>query len=91
MSSVTVGPLVDVLRSQVRHAPAAQRVGTVTGVAGLIIDSEGPNVGLGDICIAERQSIEGFATLPCTHRAGVASRPAVVGEVIVRVRWVRYC
>jgi len=51
MSSVTVGPLVDVLRSQVRHAPAAQRVGTVTGVAGLIIDSEGPNVGLGDICI----------------------------------------
>jgi flagellum-specific ATP synthase len=51
MSAVTVGPLVDVLRSQVRHAPAAQRVGTVTGVAGLIIDSEGPNVGLGDICI----------------------------------------
>jgi len=51
MSTVTVGPLVDVLRSQVRHAPAAQRVGTVTGVAGLIIDSEGPNVGLGDICV----------------------------------------
>jgi len=51
MSTVMVAPLVDVLRSQVRHAPAAQRVGTVTGVAGLIIDSEGPNVGLGDICI----------------------------------------
>ena len=28
-----------------------QRVGTVTGVAGLIIESDGPNVGLGDLCL----------------------------------------
>jgi len=67
MSSVTVGPLVDVLRSQVRHAPAAQRVGTVTGVAGLIIDSEGPNVGLGDICIVR------------SPRTGYSVRAEVVG------------
>jgi flagellum-specific ATP synthase len=46
----SVAPLVDVLRSQVRHLPAVQRVGTVTGVAGLIIESDGPNVGLGELC-----------------------------------------
>src|SRR6187549_1893616 len=67
MSSVTVGPLVDVLRSQVRHAPVAQRVGTVTGVAGLIIYSEGPNVGLGDICIVR------------SPRTGYSVRAEVVG------------
>jgi flagellum-specific ATP synthase len=46
-----VAPLIDVLRSQVRHLPPVQRVGTVTGVAGLIIESDGPNVGLGEICL----------------------------------------
>lgn len=46
----TVAPLVDVLRTQVRHLPPVQRVGAVTGMAGLIIESEGPNVGLGDLC-----------------------------------------
>jgi flagellum-specific ATP synthase len=46
-----VAPLVEVLRSQVRHLPPVQRVGTVTGVAGLIIESEGPNVGLGELCL----------------------------------------
>lgn len=47
----SVGPLVDVLRSQVRHLPPVQRVGAVTGVAGLIIESDGPNVGLGELCV----------------------------------------
>ncbi len=46
----SVAPLVEVLRSQVRHLPPVQRVGTVTGVAGLIIESDGPNVGLGELC-----------------------------------------
>jgi flagellum-specific ATP synthase len=46
-----VAPLVDVLRTQIRHLPPVQRVGTVTGVAGLIIESDGPNVGLGDLCM----------------------------------------
>ena len=45
-----VAPLVEVLRTQVRHAPAVQRVGSVTGVAGLIIECDGPNVGLGELC-----------------------------------------
>ena len=56
----TVGPLVDVLRSQVRHLPAVQRVGTVTGVAGLIIESDGPNVGLGELCLV-RSSRDDFS------------------------------
>jgi flagellum-specific ATP synthase len=46
-----VAPLVDVLKSQVRHLPPVQRLGAVTGVAGLIIESDGPNVGLGEICL----------------------------------------
>ncbi|MBA3849546.1 MAG: EscN/YscN/HrcN family type III secretion system ATPase [Opitutus sp.] len=49
MNAVVV-PLVEVLRTQVRHVPAVQRVGAVTGVQGLIIESEGPNVGLGELC-----------------------------------------
>jgi flagellum-specific ATP synthase len=49
--SSAVAPLVDVLRSQVRHLPPVQRLGAVTGVAGLIIESDGPNVGLGEICL----------------------------------------
>jgi flagellum-specific ATP synthase len=46
-----VAPLVDLVRLQVRHSPSVQRVGTVIGMAGLIIESEGPNVGLGDLCL----------------------------------------
>jgi flagellum-specific ATP synthase len=46
-----VAPLVETLRSQVRHLPPVQRVGTVTGVAGLVIESDGPNVGLGELCL----------------------------------------
>ena len=47
----SVAPMIEVLRSQIRHLPPVQRVGTVTGVAGLIIESDGPNVGLGELCI----------------------------------------
>ena len=46
-----VAPLIEVLRTQVRHVSSVQRVGTVTGVAGLIIESDGPNVGLGELCL----------------------------------------
>jgi len=31
--------------------PPVQRVGTVTGVAGLVMESDGPNVGLGEMCL----------------------------------------
>ena len=37
-----------------------QRVGTVTGVAGLIIESDGPNVGLGELCLV-RSSRDNFS------------------------------
>ena len=48
MTSVT--PMIDALRSQVRSLPAVRRLGHVTSVTGLIIESEGPNVGLGELC-----------------------------------------
>lgn len=47
----TISPIIEALRTQVRHVPPVQRVGTVTGVAGLIIESDGPNVGLGELCL----------------------------------------
>jgi flagellum-specific ATP synthase len=56
----SVAPLVDVLRSQIRHLPPVQRVGTVTAVAGLIIESDGPNVGLGELCLV-RSSRDNFS------------------------------
>jgi flagellum-specific ATP synthase len=56
----SVAPLVDVIRTQVRHLPPVQRVGTVTGVAGLIIESDGPNVGLGELCLV-RSSRDEFS------------------------------
>jgi flagellum-specific ATP synthase len=54
-----VAPLVEVLRTQIRHLPPVQRVGTVTGVAGLVIESDGPNVGLGELCLV-RSSRDDF-------------------------------
>jgi hypothetical protein len=33
----TVAPMIDVLRTQIRHLPPVQRVGAVTAVAGLIM------------------------------------------------------
>lgn len=53
--TASVPTLVDLIRLQVRHAPPAQRVGAVTGMAGLIIESEGPNVGVGDLCVVRSQ------------------------------------
>src|SRR5688572_19269000 len=67
MNSPAVAPLVEVIRTQVRHAPAVKRVGAVTGIAGLIIDSEGPNVGLGEICVVK------------SPRTGYSVRAEVVG------------
>ncbi len=54
----TVAPLIEALRTQVRHVPPVQRVGTVTGVAGLIIESDGPNVGLGDLCVVRSPRVD---------------------------------
>jgi flagellum-specific ATP synthase len=41
---------VDSLRLQVRHSQGASRWGRVVAVAGLVIESDGPNVGLGEFC-----------------------------------------
>ena len=46
----SVAPFVDILRSQVRHLPAVQRIGQVASVSGLMIEAEGPNLGLGELC-----------------------------------------
>jgi flagellum-specific ATP synthase len=58
--TAAVAPLVDLLRTQVRQLPPVQRVGTVTGVAGLVIEADGPNVGLGDICQIRSPRPDGF-------------------------------
>lgn len=42
--------LIDALRVQVQTVPAVRRVGRVTAVTGLIVESDGPNVGLGELC-----------------------------------------
>ncbi len=49
--NVSVTPMVEAIRTQVRHLPTVQRLGTVTAVTGLIIESDGPNVGLGELCL----------------------------------------
>ena len=58
-----VTDFVATLRSQVRHTPALRRLGRVTAVTGLIIESEGPNVGLGELCLlsSDRDSFEVLA------------------------------
>jgi len=58
-----VADFVSTLRTQVRHAPALRRLGRVAAVTGLIIESEGPNVGLGELCMlsSERESFEVMA------------------------------
>ena len=54
---------VDSLRLQVRQAPGASRLGRVVAVAGLIIESDGPNVGLGELCVlrSERDNFDVMA------------------------------
>ncbi|MEI6107833.1 MAG: FliI/YscN family ATPase [Opitutae bacterium] len=49
--NASVTPLIEAIRTQVRHLPVVQRLGTVTAVTGLIIESDGPNVGLGELCM----------------------------------------
>jgi len=59
MQQTKVLPLIDALRSQVRSVPNSRRLGRVVGITGLIIESEGPNVGLGELCriSSDRESL----------------------------------
>ncbi len=54
---------LETLRSQVRHAMPVRRVGRVVAVTGLVIESDGPNVGLGEFCTlrSERDQFEVMA------------------------------
>ncbi len=55
--------MLEALRSQVRAVAPARRLGRVVGITGLIIESEGPNVGLGELCriSSERQDLSVMA------------------------------
>jgi flagellum-specific ATP synthase len=46
----TLEPLLESLRSRLQTAPPVARVGRVAQVTGLVIESEGPGVSLGDVC-----------------------------------------
>jgi flagellum-specific ATP synthase len=48
--SPDVSVYLEALRDQVRHTTAVRRVGRVVAVTGLVIESDGPNVGLGEFC-----------------------------------------
>lgn len=48
--SPDLSPFIETLRLQVRQAPRATRLGRVAAVTGLVIESDGPNVGLGELC-----------------------------------------
>jgi flagellum-specific ATP synthase len=49
-AAATLEPLLQHLRTQLRGAAPVARVGHVVQVTGLVIESEGPNVSLGDVC-----------------------------------------
>ncbi len=61
--SPSVAECFDTLRGQVRHATAVRRLGRVVAVTGLVIESDGPNVGLGEFCTlrSEREQFEVMA------------------------------
>ncbi len=63
MPQANVIPMLEALRSQVRAVAPSRRLGRVTGITGLIIESEGPNVGLGELCriSSEREDVSVMA------------------------------
>ena len=50
-----VEEIVSLVRSQVQQAATFGRYGRVVSVSGLIVESEGPNVGLGELCVLRSQ------------------------------------
>lgn len=49
--SIDLQPAVHDLAARISRTVPLERAGRVTGVAGLIVEADGPNVGLGDICL----------------------------------------
>ena len=60
--SADLQPYVDDLAARIQRTVTMERAGRVTGVAGLIVEADGPNVGLGDICLIKSE--RDGATLP---------------------------
>jgi flagellum-specific ATP synthase len=50
-----VADIVSLVRGQVQQAPTFSRYGRVASISGLIVESEGPNVGLGELCVLRSQ------------------------------------
>ena len=50
-----VADLVAVMRGQVQQTPTFSRTGRVASISGLIVESEGPNAGLGELCVLRSQ------------------------------------
>ena len=46
---------VSLVRGQVQQAPTFSRYGRVASISGLIVESDGPNVGLGELCVLRSQ------------------------------------
>ena len=50
-----VADIVSLVRGQVQQAPTFSRYGRVASISGLIVESAGPNVGLGELCVLRSQ------------------------------------
>lgn len=60
-SEVIFQPIVEQFRMQMQGLKPVERIGRVAQVTGLVIESDGPNVGLGEVCrIGARDSGEGI-------------------------------
>ncbi len=53
--STNLEPFVHDLAARIQRTVPVERAGRVTGVAGLIVEADGPNVGLGDICLIKSE------------------------------------
>lgn len=60
--SADLQPFVHDLTARIQRSVPLERAGRVTGVTGLIVEADGPNVGLGDICLIKSE--RDGATLP---------------------------
>ena len=53
-------PMIEQFRSQMEALSTVEKIGHVAQVTGLVIESDGPNVTLGEVCkiISRRQNTE---------------------------------
>ena len=53
--STDLQPFVLDLTARIQRSASVERAGRVTSVAGLIVEADGPNVGLGDLCLIKSE------------------------------------